>query len=260
MDDDPILSPEEAPAPKFSVFQVASTAIVVLMASTTAISWYFIRKKQVEHEASAPKVIAKPTEEETDRITILEEKVKRLEEQIKGMQITLPTTPVITPVPDIKVAPPKSNQPGKSKAQIEQANHSFAAGQYKEAENGYFRAIFLYPNHSDAYVGLALCALVRGAYTEAWSFLARILRKNPDFLKEIRSPLLYFGSDEEYRKFREQLEYHLGENPLDPDAKLLGAWLDVYEKGGNYGKASASELPGNPDAELLMEQIDSSGK
>ncbi|MDP6957372.1 MAG: tetratricopeptide repeat protein [Planctomycetota bacterium] len=259
MDDDPILSPEEAPEPKFSFFQVATTAIVVLMAATTAISWYFIRKKQVGEQSIKPKVAVEQTQEEIDRITLLEQRLTRLEEKIEGIQIKGETSPPLPPLPNIQIQKPAKNGES-SRAQIEEANRSFSAGKYNDAENGYFRALFLYPDQPDAYVGLALCALVRGAYTEAWSFLVRILQKNPNFLKEARSPLLYFGSDEEYRTFLGQLESHLMENPLDPDAKLLKAWIDIYEKGGNYGKASATELPGNPEAELLIDQIDSSGK
>ncbi len=259
MDDDPILSPEEAPSPNFSFFQVATTAIVVLMAATTAISWYFIRKRQVAEETAQPKVSVEQTKEQTDRISLLEAKLARLEEKINGIQIEVKSAPPLPPVPNIQIQNPAKNREN-SRAQIDEASRSFSEGKYHQAENGYFRAIFLYPDQAEAYVGLALCALVRGAYTEAWSFLVRILRKNPNFLKEARSPLLYFGSDEEYRTFLGQLESHLVENPLDPDAKLLKAWIDVYEKGGNYGKASATELPGNPEAELLINQIDSSGK
>ena len=178
-----------------------------------------------------------------------------LEEKLKGIPAGGKLTGTIPLIPDIRVETP-SRPAEKERAQTEEAHRSFSAGKYSEAENGYFRAIFLYPDHSDAYVGLALCALVRGAYAEAWSFLSRILRRNPDFLKEARSPLLYFGSEDEYLKFRTNLEVYLGDNPLDPDAKLLKAWLDIYEKGGNYGKSLASELPGNADAENLIRQME----
>ena len=77
MEDDPVLSPEEAPGPKFSLFQVATTGIIVLMAATTAISWYFIRKRQVEQEgvSSSPKPVAERPKEEGDRIARLEKKI-----------------------------------------------------------------------------------------------------------------------------------------------------------------------------------------
>ncbi len=264
MEDDPVLSPEEAPGPKFSLFQVATTGIIVLMAATTAISWYFIRKRQVEQEGASPsaKAVAERPKEEGDRIARLEKKIAELEEKLTGMEIQVrqvQTSPGTTHMPDLRVVPTDKPPEGEG-AQVEEAHHDFAAGKYKEAENGYFRAIFLYPDSLDANVGLALCALVRGAYAEGWSILSRILRRNPDFLKEAGSPLLFFGSEEEYRKYRDRLQAHLGENPLDAEAKLLKAWLEVYEKGGNYGKSLASELPGNPDAGILIQQIDSSGK
>ncbi len=262
MKDDPVLSPEEAPAPKFSFFQVASTGIIVLMGATTFISWYFIRKQQVNQEGTSPKPAVEQPKEELDRVGKLENRIKTLEEKInrlenRGQEVK--TSGNFTRDPDVRVKPDK-NPPTKNRAQLEQADHAFAAKAYRDAESSYFHAVFLYPDSSNAYVGMALCALVGKSYSKGWDFLARILRRNPDFLKEAKSPRLYFGSEEEYQKHRKNLELYLESNPMDEDAKLLKAWLDIYEKGGNYGKALASELPDNPDAKILIQQIDSSGK
>lgn len=172
-----------------------------------------------------------------------DDRVRELEARIEELRKSPPPLP--PPPPD--VAPPRAPDlrilpPDQGAERLTQGLHEFRSGRYERAEALFFRAI------PEGYLYLALCGWTRGELRDAALFLARAMGADPAWLRRVR-PADLFGSREDYERALKALEERVRENPLDPDAKLMLAYLHYHEKGPEYAKALLTELStAQPDA------------
>lgn len=181
-------------------------------------------------------------------------RVRELEAKIEELRKSTPPAPLpataVAPAraPDVRILPPEQGA-----ERLTQGLHEFRSGRYERAEALFFRAI------PEGYLYLALCGWTRGELRDAALFLARAMAADPAWLRRVR-PADLFGSREEYEKALKALEERVRENPLDPDAKLMLAYLHYHEKGPEYAKALLTELataqPDAPAPKAFLQAVD----
>ena len=117
----------------------------------------------------------------------------------------------------------------------------FRAGRYDQAERQFFRSI------PDSLLYLSLSSLAQRNWREAFSFLARAMSADPNWLRKV-NPRDLFGKDADYDGLLQDLDDQIAKNPIDADLKTLAAYLRFHEKGAPYAKALLIEATNaNPD-------------
>ncbi len=156
------------------------------------------------------------------------------------------------PAPDVRVLPP-APLPEAARERLAAGLAEFRAGRYERAELHFFRAV------PDSYLYLMISSLLRGDTREALAFLSRAAAADPAWFRKVR-PRELFGSAAEFERLMAGLEARVREDPLDPEAKMLLAYLHYHEKGAPYAKALLAEVttadPLNAEARRFLENVD----
>jgi hypothetical protein len=142
-----------------------------------------------------------------------------------------PAPPAAPPrAPDLRVLPAEL-----ARERLTQGLQDFRSARYAQAESAFLRAV------PDSWIYLVLSALARADLREAALFLARAMEADADWLRRVR-PRDLFGTPEEYARVLKAVQDRVAEDPLDPDAKLLLAYLHFHEKGAEHAKALVVEV------------------
>jgi tetratricopeptide (TPR) repeat protein len=159
----------------------------------------------------------------------LAQELRRLQEELAAAK-RLPAPPPAPRAPELRVLPADL-----AAERLTQGLQDFRSARYAQAESAFLRAV------PDSWIYLVLSALARADLREAALFLARAMQSDPDWLRRIR-PRDLFGTAEEYARVLGAVEARAAEDPLDPEAKLLLAYLHYHEKGAAHAKALVVEL------------------
>ncbi|MBV8881799.1 MAG: hypothetical protein JO332_17710 [Planctomycetaceae bacterium] len=128
----------------------------------------------------------------------------------------------------------------------------FRQGRYDQAERQFFRAI------PESFLYLSLTGLAQRNWREAFSFLARAMRSDPQWLRRV-NPRDLFGKEGDFDAVLASLDEQLAKNPLDADLKTLAAYLRYHEKGAPYAKALLTEAttvdPDHDAAKAFLEAL-----
>lgn len=131
--------------------------------------------------------------------------------------------------------------------------HEFRSARYDQAERQFFRAF------PDSILYLALTGLAQRNWREAFAFLSRSMTLDPKWLGKVH-PRDLFGSEADYDALVQALDDQIGKNPLDPDLKVLAAYLRFHDKGAPYAKALLVEATNvNPDHEAAKAFLEALG-
>ncbi len=156
--------------------------------------------------------------------------------------------PAVVKAPDLRLLPPEL-----AAERLTQGLHEFRSGRYAPAEACFLRAA------PEGYLYLVLTCLARGDVREAALFLGKAMEADAGWLRRIR-PRDLFGSAEEFQRTLRALEDRSRENPLDPEAKILLAYLHFHEKGPEYAKALLVEVlgaqPEQPAAQAFLAALE----
>jgi len=159
----------------------------------------------------------------------LQKEIDRLEAELAAAK-GVPAPAAAPRSPELRVLPAEL-----AAERLTQGLQDFRSARYAQAESAFLRAV------PDSWIYLVLSALARTDLREAALFLARAMQSDPDWLRRIR-PRDLFGTAEEYARVLGAVEARVAEDPLDPEAKLLLAYLHYHEKGAAHAKALVVEI------------------
>ena len=220
----PGLLPEADDQPPLSPLRW--TLALAFLALIGLLVWSLMQSGRLGHErdllaarlAQAPP----PPKEDLGRIRELEAAIAELK---KAPAVVAPARP-----PELRILPPEL-----AAERLTQGLHEFRSGRYPSAEACFLRAV------PEGHLYLVLTCLARGDLREAALFLGKAMEADPGWLRRVR-PRDLFGSAEEFERTRKAVEDRSHETPLDPEAKLLLAYLHYHEKGAEYAKALVLEV------------------
>ncbi len=162
-----------------------------------------------------------------------------------------PPAPVAAPVrsPELRILKDRNEDPQF----ITRGLHEFRSARYDQAERQFFRAF------PDSILYLALTGLAQRNWREAFAFLSRSMTLDPKWLSRVH-PKDLFGSEADYDALTQALDDQIGKNPLDPDLKVLAAYLRFHDKGAPYAKALLVEATNvTPDHEAAKAFLEALG-
>jgi len=162
-----------------------------------------------------------------------------------------PPAPAAAPVrnPELRILKDRQEDPQF----ITRGLHEFRSARYDQAERQFFRAF------PDSILYLALTGLAQRNWREAFAFLSRSMTLDPKWLGKVH-PRDLFGSEADYDALVQALDDQIGRNPLDPDLKVLAAYLRFHDKGAPYAKALLVEATNvNPDHEAAKAFLEALG-
>lgn len=230
----PGLLPDQEPRRSLPLRAIVGSAFSVLAILTI---WAFVqvgrRNAELERLRSVDQDLQSLRRERDDlkdaksKQPILQKEIDRLESELaaaKGVPAPAPRAPELRVLPADLAA-----------ERLTQGLQDFRSARYAQAESAFLRAV------PDSWIYLVLSALARADLREAALFLARAMQSDPDWLRRIR-PRDLFGTAEEYARVLGAVEARVAEDPLDPEAKLLLAYLHYHEKGAAHAKALVVEL------------------
>jgi tetratricopeptide (TPR) repeat protein len=174
-----------------------------------------------------------------------------------------PGTPAVVPVagptaPDPAPVPIAPHAPGirvlpEDPQYITRGLQEFRAGRYEQAERQFFRAF------PESLLYLCLTSFAQRNWREAFSFLARAMSADPQWLRRV-NPRDLFGRDADYAAVLEALDEQISKTPVDADLKTLAAYVRYHEKGAPYAKALLIEATNlNPDHEAAKAFLEALG-
>lgn len=257
----PGLFPEgEARAPRLGTFLPLLLFLVLVSLAVVYGIWAHMRTRELEEELAASRMQIEHMGAKAAETHFLARKIQRLQEEIAGIsERSRPAEePERKPRERTEAAPPAPStlptaSPDEAQARLREGLEAFTAGRYAEAQVHFFRAL------PDGLVPLALASLARGDLKDALYYLMRAMEADPRWLQRYL-PGELFGSAEEYARVLGEVEARVRENPLDPEAKLLLAFLHYHEKGAPYARALLTEItqahPDEAGARRFLETLE----
>ena len=154
--------------------------------------------------------------------------------------------PIVPRAPEIRVLP-------EDPQYITRGLQEFRGGRYEQAERQFFRAF------PESLLYLCLTSFAQRNWREAFSFLARAMSADPQWLHRV-NPRDLFGRDADYAAVLESLDEQISKTPVDADLKTLAAYIRYHEKGATYAKALLIEATNlNPDHEAAKAFLEALG-
>ena len=243
--------PARRPLPLRAILGFAFTAVAIALIWTAVQlgrrSADLERLRSVDQELHEYRVrFAKVTQAKAENDDLASKELKRLQDELAAKAVPAPAAPA--KAPELRVLPADL-----AAERLTQGLQDFRSARYAQAESAFLRAV------PDSWIYLVLSALARADLREAALFLARAMQSDPDWLRRIR-PRDLFGTAEEYARVLGAVEARVAEDPLDPEAKLLMAYLHYHEKGAAHAKALVVEVgtakPDHAGAKTFREALE----